>query len=74
MTDQEILPPQHPPAYSLDSFTVAFNIGRTKAYEEIKKGKLKARKLGARTIITHEDAMAWLNTLPELVKKQGGRV
>lgn len=64
MTEQEILPPPHPPAYSLEGFTAAFNIGRTKAYEEIKRGRLKARKLGTRTIITHEDAMAWLHSLP----------
>ena len=63
MINQE-LTVQSPAAYSINSFTAKFNIGRTKTYEEIKKGRLKARKIGTRTIIAHEDAMVWFNALP----------
>jgi helix-turn-helix protein len=53
-------------AYSVEKFVQAFNIGRSTVYEEIRAGRLKVRKAGARTLITHEDALAWLNGLPTL--------
>lgn len=56
-------------AYTLPDFCRAFGIGRTKAYEEIRAGRLKARKNGTRTIILAADAEAWLNSLPELSPK-----
>ena len=42
------------------------NIGRTKAYQEIAAGRLRAVKVGRRTLITHDAAEAWLAALPEL--------
>jgi hypothetical protein len=33
-------------------------------YEEIKSGRLRARKIGKRTIIIVEDAEDWLRALP----------
>jgi excisionase family DNA binding protein len=56
--------PTRQQAYSVENFGQVFNIGRSMIYEEIRAGRLKARKAGARTLITHEDAMAWLNALP----------
>ncbi len=56
-------------AYPLPEFCRAFGVGRTKAYEEINAGRLKARKSGVRTIILAADAAAWLNSLPELSPK-----
>jgi hypothetical protein len=53
-------------AYPLPDFCKAFGVGRSKAYEEIRAGRLKARKSGVRTIITAEDAKAWLESLPPL--------
>lgn len=47
--------------------TTAANIidcGRTKIFEEIKEGRLKARKFGRRTIILRDDLLTWLNDLP----------
>jgi hypothetical protein len=35
-------------------------------YEEIRMGRLKARKLGRRTLILEEDARAFLINLPAL--------
>jgi excisionase family DNA binding protein len=58
----ELAPRQQ--AYSVEHFGVAFSIGRSTIYEEIRAGRLKARKAGARTLIAHEDAMAWLHALP----------
>jgi hypothetical protein len=51
-------------AMSIDGFCKGYGIGRTKAYEEINAGRLKARKAGKRTIIAEDDAEAWLGLLP----------
>jgi hypothetical protein len=53
-------------AMSLQDFCQSYDIGRTKAYEEINQGRLKARKAGRRTIITADDAEDWLSRLPSL--------
>lgn len=39
-------------------------IGRTKIYEAIAEGKLKARKYGKRTIILRNDLNGFLSSLP----------
>jgi hypothetical protein len=39
-------------------------IGRTKVYDLIKTGALKARKCGGTTLIMHDDLMACLKGLP----------
>jgi hypothetical protein len=49
---------------SVTTFGETYDIGRTKTYEEINAGRLKARKVGRRTIITAEDAEEWLSLLP----------
>ena len=41
-------------------------IGRTLLYEEIRSGRLEARKIGRRTIILAEDARAWLTAAPRV--------
>lgn len=42
---------------------------RTKLYEEMAAGRLKARKLGRRTIILTSDLAAWLASLPAVASK-----
>ena len=39
-------------------------IGRTKIYQAIADGKLKARKLGKRTLVLRADLQAFLASLP----------
>jgi len=53
-----------PVAFSPKQFEAAFGIGHTKLYEEIKAGRLIARKLGKRTLILAQDAEAWACALP----------
>lgn len=44
-------------------------IGKTKAYEEIHEGKLRAVKCGKLTLILPEDFERWLNSLPPVAAK-----
>lgn len=51
-------------AYSIEEFTFISGIGRSAIYEEIRKGRLTARKVGARTVILKEDGLKFLRSLP----------
>jgi hypothetical protein len=53
-------------AMSLAQFCERYGLGRTKAYEELKRGRLRGRKIGRRTIITEDDAEDWLRHLPAM--------
>lgn len=53
-----------PLAYPLPTFLRIAGIGRTKAYEEINAGRLKAHKNGSRTVVLADDARAYLSSLP----------
>jgi hypothetical protein len=41
-------------------------IGRTLIYSEIASGRLKARKIGRRTVVLNADLLTWLKALPAL--------
>ena len=49
---------------SIEQFCERYGVGRTKAYAEIKSGRLRARKVGRRTILIQDDAEEWLRKLP----------
>jgi hypothetical protein len=53
-------------SYSLDEFARLNDIALTTVRGEIKSGRLVARKVGRRTIITPEDADDWRNRLPKV--------
>lgn len=55
-----------PLAYTIKAFCAAYQIGHTKTYKEIKAGRLKARKVGKRTLILTTDAETWASQLPTL--------
>jgi hypothetical protein len=50
-------------ALSIAGFCAYASVGRTTAFEEIKVGRLIARKRGRSTVILIEDADAWLQSL-----------
>lgn len=51
-------------AYSPDSAAKAIDSGRNLIFDEIKAGRLEARKSGRKTLITREALLAWLSRLP----------
>jgi excisionase family DNA binding protein len=54
-----------PRAFSIPEFCRRYGIGRTNAYQEIAAGRLRAVKVGRRTLITQDAAESWLASLPE---------
>jgi hypothetical protein len=58
-------------AFDLDEFCHwAGEICHSFVYEEVKRGRLRLTKCGRKTLITLDDAKAWLAALP----KVGGEV
>jgi excisionase family DNA binding protein len=53
-------------AYAVREFCARYGICRQTFYDEIKRGRIRARKLGKKTIILKSDAEAWAASLPEL--------
>lgn len=52
-------------SYDISELKAAGGPGRTVAYAEIRSGRLKARKIGRRTVVLAEDLDAYLASLPE---------
>lgn len=50
-------------ALSIEEVRTTTGIGRTKLYQAINEGSLKARKLGKRTIILQKDLESFLDQL-----------
>jgi predicted DNA-binding transcriptional regulator AlpA len=53
-------------AHSITDVCLKTSLGRTALYEEIKAGRLKARKAGRRTVVLDSDLRAWLADLPPI--------
>lgn len=47
------------------------SIGRTTLYALLKEEKIKARKLGKRTLIPHEEIISFINDLPQQQQQTG---
>ena len=62
MNDQ--LPEIHREGLSISEACRVAGIGRTKIYEAISDGRLKARKLGKRTLVLRADLQSFLANLP----------
>ena len=64
-----IMTTDQPIAYTVDRALEVLGIGRTKFYEEIKAGRLKAKKVGQRTLVTSAALNEWLEALPSCASK-----
>jgi hypothetical protein len=53
-------------AYSIAELCEMAGVGRSFLYEEVKAGHLVLTKAGRRSIVLHDDAVAWLSKLPKL--------
>jgi excisionase family DNA binding protein len=60
------IPPRLIGAFTLKDFCDAYRVCREKAYQQIRAGRLRAVKLGRKTLILRADADAWAASLPEL--------
>jgi excisionase family DNA binding protein len=57
---------------SIEETLIATGIGRTKLYQLINSGELKARKIGARTFILKEDLEVFLKNLKSYPHENAG--
>ncbi len=64
MPNENQVTPSDIAARSVDQTAARYGISRTAVKEEIRSGRLVARKLGRRTIILETDELAWANALP----------
>jgi hypothetical protein len=53
-------------AFAVREFCVRYSICRDTFYSEVRRGRLRALKLGKKTIILRADAESWANSLPAL--------
>jgi excisionase family DNA binding protein len=53
-------------ASSILDFRARYGLGHATVYRLIANGRLRAVKLGRRTLILAEDEAAWLKSLPEV--------
>jgi len=51
----------------LDHVCEVLDSGKTKVYEEINEGRLKARKIGRKTVVLGNDLREYLEALPTMV-------
>lgn len=58
--------------YRVPEFIIAYGIGRTIFYREVKEGRLKIIKVGNITLVSKEDAEAWLDLHKEATKSKRG--
>ena len=52
-----------PRAYTIHEFSLAYKLGRTKIWQLIKSGQLKAVSIGSKKLIRADDAEAWFASL-----------
>ena len=53
-------------ALDVEAAMQATSLGRTKLYAEINAGRLKARKIGTKTIVLRKDLIDYLDSLPAI--------
>jgi excisionase family DNA binding protein len=67
MSDQADLAQKQ--AYRISEFCSAFGLSKEMVYREIRAERLQAVKVGDRTLIPADSALAWLKTLPTGLRK-----
>jgi excisionase family DNA binding protein len=52
-------------AYTIKEFSNSYKVGRTKTWQLIKEGRLKAVSVGSKKLIRADDAETWLSSLQD---------
>lgn len=65
MASAPIINHDAPLAYSVTQGAERANVSRAELYNILNRGELKAKKLGRRTVILHEDLQSYLANLPD---------
>lgn len=53
-------------ALTVAEFCETYGVGRSLFYEELKAGRIEARKAGKRTLILRDEAERWARSLPKV--------
>jgi excisionase family DNA binding protein len=53
-------------AFSIQEFCSSYSVSKSTAYKEISAGRLRAVKIGDRTLIPEQSAADWLNALERM--------
>jgi excisionase family DNA binding protein len=53
-------------AFAVNEFCARYGICRETFYSEVRRGRLRALKLGKKTLVLRADADAWVATMPAL--------
>ncbi len=56
-------------AYSIADLAQIAGVSRSYLYQEIKSGRLAVRKAGRRSVVLHDSAQGWLESLPTDVRQ-----
>ena len=54
-------------AYAVSEFCLRYGICRQTFYDEVRRGRLRALKLGKKTVVLRRDAETWEQSLPALM-------
>jgi hypothetical protein len=57
-------------AYTLPEAARIAGVSRTRIFEAVRKQELTVRKAGRASIVTHDDLVAWIKSLPARGKAQ----
>jgi excisionase family DNA binding protein len=59
------LPPVNAQVLTVAEMCAAFRISKNRVFSEMRAGRLQAKRLGSRVLISREDANAWWDGLPD---------
>ena len=59
------LPPADAQVLTVAEMCATFRISRNRVFDEMKAGRLPAKRVGQRVLISRDDATAWWNSLPD---------
>lgn len=62
---ERALPPAQSQVLTVAEMCATFRISKNRVFDEMKAGRLAAKRVGTRVLISRDDANAWWNGLPD---------